>query len=131
MKALTLLVLIAMCGFVMNVNAAAAAREAPSAAIDRITLIYMNHKIYPNGSVECEPKVVGARSLVGCWNLTSNGKSSPQIWLYESDQFKPVNGSARQLAETKFSNESGIAEMKLPLPADIDVGSVVESFKHS
>ncbi|MHC8399476.1 hypothetical protein ACYZTX_08275 [Pseudomonas sp. MDT1-17] len=128
MKALILLVPFAALALVMNANAAEAAAEAPSAAIDRITLIYMNHKVFPKGAVECDSKVIGARSMVGCWNVTLNGKSAPQIWLYEADKFKPVNGSARQLAETKFSTESDIAVMKLPLPADINVGSVVESF---
>ena len=129
MKVLNLLVPIAMLALVMNANAAEAADKAPSAAIDRITLIYMNHKIYPKGSVECEPKVIGTRSMVGCWNLTLDGKSAPHIWLYDDGKFKPVNGSARQLAETKFSAESDIAVMKLPLPSDIDVGTALESFK--
>ncbi|KQZ80650.1 hypothetical protein [Pseudomonas sp. Root562] len=126
MKALSLLVPLAMLAVVTN---ASAAEKAPSAAIDRITLMYLNHKIYPNGAVECDSKVVGDRSMVGCWNLTMNGKSAPQVWLYETDKFKPVNGSARQLAETKFANEPDIAVMKLPLPADINVGSAVEGFK--
>jgi hypothetical protein len=129
MKLLNLFAPIAVVAIVMNVNAAVAADKAPSAAIDRITLIYMNHKVYPKGSVECESKVVGSRSMIGCWNYTLNGNSPPQVWLYEADKFKPVNGSARQLAETKFSSESDITVMKLPLPSDIDVGSVVESFK--
>jgi len=129
MKLLNLFAPIAMVAMVMNANAAEAADKAPSAAIDRITLIYMNHKVYPKGSVECESKVVGSRSMIGCWNYTLDGKSPPQVWLYEAEKFKPVNGSARQLAETKFSSESDIAVMKLPLPSDIDVGSVVESFK--
>lgn len=128
MKALISLVPFAMLALVMNANAAEPAREAPSAAIDRITLIYLNHKIYQNGSVECDSKVVGARSMVGCWNLTLNGKSAPHIWLYDAGKFKSVSGNARQLAQGKFSNESDIAVLPLPLPADIDVGSTVESF---
>ncbi|UVM48342.1 hypothetical protein LOY38_18345 [Pseudomonas sp. B21-015] len=128
MKSLISLVPIAMLALVMNAHAAEAVREAPSSAIDRITLIYLDHKIYPNGSVECDSKVVGARSMVGCWNLTLNGKSSPHIWLYDAGKFKSVNGNARQLAQGKFSNEPDIAVMSLPLPADIDVGSTLESF---
>ena len=131
MKALSLLIPFAMSVLVINAIAAEPASKAPSAAIDRITLIYLNHKIYPNGAVECDSKVVGARSLVGCWNVTLNGNSTPQIWLYEAESFKAVNGSARQLAETKFSNESDIAVMKLPLPADINVMAAVESFSES
>ncbi|WP_449102170.1 hypothetical protein [Pseudomonas extremaustralis] len=129
MKLFNLFVPVAMSALVLNAIAVEAADKAPSAAIDRITLIYMNHKIYPRGSVECESKVIGTRSIVGCWNMTLDGKSPPQVWLYEADKFKPVNGSARQLAETKFSSESDIAVMKLPLPSDIDVGAVMESFK--
>jgi hypothetical protein len=41
-----------------------------------------------------------------------------------------VNGSARQMAEKKFSSESDVAVMQLPLPADIDIGSALESFKN-
>ena len=129
MKALTVLASTATLVMAMNAHATETVQEAPSAAIDRITLLYMNHKIYPSGAVVCDPKVVGARSVVGCWNLTSSGKSAPNIWPYEAGNFKSLNGSARQLAEGKFSNESGVSAMKLPLPADIDVGAVVESFK--
>lgn len=128
MKLLNLLVPIAMLALVMNANAAEAADKAPGDAIDRITLIYLNHKIYPKGSVECESKVIGARSMVGCWNMTLDGKSMPHIWLYDAGTFKPVNGSARQLAETKFSSEPDIGVMKLPLPSDINVGAALESF---
>ena len=131
MKAL--LCLIAAAGLALSVNAAAAdpVREAPGAAIDRITLIYLNHDVYPSGSVECVPKVVGSRSMIGCWNMTLGGSSSPHIWIYDSGVFKSVNGSARQLAEGKFSNEPDIAASALPLPADIDVGAALSSFKKS
>lgn len=128
MKAFALLVPATLLALVMNASAAEPAHEVPSTAIDRITLIYLNHKIYPNGSVECDSKVVGTRSMVGCWNLTLNGKSAPHIWLYDAGKFKSVNGNARQLAQGKFSNESDIAVLPLPLPADIDVGSTLESF---
>lgn len=130
MKVLTLLAPFAVSALMMNTSAVEAADKAPSAAIDRITLIYLNHKIYPNGSVQCDSKVIGDRSMIGCWNVTLNGKSAPHIWLYEAGTFKSVNGNARQMAETKFSNESDVAVMKLPLPADIDIGSALESFKN-
>lgn len=129
MKLFNLLIPVAASVLFINAGGADAAEKAPSAAIDRITLVYMNHKVYPKGSVECESKVVGNRSMIGCWNYTLDGKSPPHIWLYEAEKFKPVNGSARQLAESSFSNETDIAVMKLPLPSDIDVGAVVESFK--
>jgi len=128
MKVMSLLASVAMAVSAMTTHAADAVSEAPSAAIDRITLIYLNHKIYPNGSVECDSKVIGNRSMVGCWNLTMNGKSAPHIWLYEADKFKSVNGSARQLAEGKFSTEPDVTVVKLPLPSDINVGSAVEAF---
>ena len=128
MKLLNLLVPIAVLAMAVNAHAA---DKAPSAAVDRITLIYLNHKIYPNGSVECEPKVIGNRSMVGCWNMTLNGKSMPHVWLYDEGKFKSVNGTARQLAETKFSEEPDVAIMKLPMPSDIDIGAVLESFKNS
>lgn len=128
MKVMSLLASVAMAVSAMTTHAADAVSEAPSAAIDRITLIYLNHKIYPNGSVECDSKVIGNRSMIGCWNLTLNGKSAPHIWLYEADKFKSVNGSARQLAEGKFSSEPDVTVVKLPLPSDINVGSALETF---
>ncbi|MGZ9668051.1 hypothetical protein ACXX9E_18535 [Pseudomonas sp. GNP014] len=128
MKVMSLLASVAMSVSAMTTHAADAVSEAPSAAIDRITLIYLNHKIYPNGSVECDSKVIGNRSMIGCWNLTLNGKSAPHIWLYEADKFKSVNGSARQLAEGKFSSEPDVTVVKLPLPSDINVGSALETF---
>jgi hypothetical protein len=128
MKALSLFASVVMSFSAVTAHAVEAAREAPSAAIDRITLIYLNHKIYPNGSVECDSKVIGNRSMIGCWNLTLNGKSAPHIWLYEANKFQSVNGSARQLAEGKFSKESDVTVVKLPLPSDINVGSAVEAF---
>jgi hypothetical protein len=131
MKLLSLLVPIAMLALVTNIVAAEAADKAPDGAIDRITLIYLNHKIYPNGAVACDSKVVGTRSMVGCWNESLNGKSSPHIWLYDAGKFMSVNGSARQLAEGKFSSESDIGVMPLPLPADINVGATLASFTKS
>lgn len=115
--------------FAVNAAAAEPQREAPSAAIDRITLIYMNHDVYPSGAVECNAKVIGSRSMVGCWNVTLNGKSAPHIWLYEAAVFKSVNGSARQLAQGKFSREPDVAALTLPLPGDIDVAAALEIFK--
>lgn len=128
MKVLSLLGSIAIAISAVTANATEAVGEAPSAAVDRITLIYMNHKIYPNGSVECNPKVIGNRSMIGCRNLTLNGMSPPHVWLYEAGKFKSVNGSARQLAEGKFSQEPDVTVVKLPLPSDINVGAAVESF---
>lgn len=130
MKAFTLLLSIAMAALVMNANAAEPAQKAPRAAIDRITLIYLNHKIFPNGAVECDSKVIGVRSMVGCWNVTlDGGKSVPHIWLYDAGKFKSVNGKARQMAEGKFSTESDVAVMPLPLPADIDISAAMTSFQ--
>lgn len=131
MKALISFVPIALLVLVMNANAAETVSAAPSGAIDRITLIYLNHKIYPNGAVVCDSKVVGNRSMVGCWNESLNGNSSPHIWLYEAGKFMSVNGSARQLAQGRFSSESDIGAMPLPLPADINVGSTLVSFTKS
>lgn len=128
MKVLCLLGSIAIAISAVTATATEAVGEAPSAAVDRITLIYMNHKIYPNGSVECNPKVIGNRSMIGCRNLTLNGMSPPHVWLYEAGKFKSVNGSARQLAEGKFSQEPDVTVVKLPLPSDINVGAAVESF---
>jgi hypothetical protein len=128
MKALISLVCLALAGLTVQSHAAVPAQEAPSSVVDRITLIYLDHKIYPDGAVECEPKVVGARSMIGCSNVTLNGRSMPHLWLYDSGKIKSINGKARQLAEGPFSNEPEISVMPLPLPADIDVGAALSAF---
>ena len=105
-------------------------RQVPQSALDRITLIYINHKIYANNPVDCVSKVFGVRSVVGCMASTLNGPSDPHVWLYEKGKFKSLNGSARGLAQTKLSNEADISVMTLPLPKDIDVENIVDSFKN-
>ncbi|QXH96114.1 hypothetical protein HU749_006925 [Pseudomonas ogarae] len=122
------LVCLALMGLAVQSHAAESPQEAPSSVIDRLTLIYLDHKIYPAGAVECEPKVVGARSMIGCSNVTLNGTSMPHLWLYESGKIKSINGKARQLAEGTFANEPEISVMPLPLPADIDVGATLSAF---
>lgn len=128
MKASISLVCFAMAVLAVHTYAAEPAREAPSSVIDRLTLIYLDHKIYPNGAVECEPKVIGARSMIGCSNVTLSGKSVPHLWLYDSGKIKSINGKARQLAEGEFANEPEISTMTLPLPSDIDVGATLSAF---
>lgn len=115
-----------------RISAAAAdiaRREVPQAALDRITVIYLNHKIFSDNPVVCTSKVFGQRSMVGCKATRIDGSSAPHVWLFEGQKFKSVNGTARSLAETRFSNEPDIDVMSLPLPADIDVMAVVDSFK--
>lgn len=110
-------------------EAAIAARQVPNDALDKITLVYMKHKVYAKGSVDCTSKMIGERSIIGCRNNSLDGKSALHIWEYSGGKFKSLNGSARGLAETKFSNEPLIEVAPLPLPADIDVGAIVEQFK--
>lgn len=110
---------------------AIAVRQVPNSALDAITLIYMKHKVYANGSVDCTSKVMGERSIVGCRNNSLDGKSAAHIWEYVDGKFRSLNGSARTLAETKFSNEQLIEVTPLPLPADINIGAIVEQFKNA
>lgn len=112
-----------------SIAAGAAERRVPQAALDEIELLYISHKIYPRGGVACDPKYFELRSVVGCWNVTLDGKSAPHLWLYQGGKFKSLNGPARGLAETKFSNERNIEVSKLPLPSDIDVGAIFEAFE--
>lgn len=106
-----------------------AKREVPQGALDKLTLIYINHKVFSDNPVVCISKVIGQRSMVGCSANLVGGNSAPHVWLFEGEKFKSINGTARGLAETQFSNEPDIAAMKLPLPSDIDVAAAVESFK--
>lgn len=128
MKAPISFVFFVMAVLTVHAQAAEPAREAPGSVIDRLTLLYLNHKIYPDGAVECEPKVVGARSMIGCSNVTLGGRSVPHLWLYDSGKIKSINGKARQLAEGAFANEPEISVTPLPLPADIDVGKTLNAF---
>lgn len=102
--------------------------DVPSEAIDRITRLYLNHKIYPNDPTLCEAKRVGGRDMVGCRAQRWGGDSQVQVWEYSQGKFKPINGSARTLAEGKFANESDVKLSPLPLPSDIDVEAAVKAF---
>jgi len=102
--------------------------DIPSEAIDRITLLYLNHKIYPNDPTFCEPKRVGGRDMIGCRAQQWGGYSQVHVWEYSQGKFKSINGSARTLAEGKFSNESAVVVSPLPLPSDINVDAVVKAF---
>jgi len=106
-------------------------KEAPRAAIDEITLLYLKHKVYADGSVSCTPKVIGSRSYVGCVGVRVGATSAPQVWEYAGGKFKSINGTASGKASTTFSNESVIEVSPLPLPSDIDVSAIVEQFKKS
>lgn len=102
--------------------------DVPSAAIDRITMLYLNHKIYPNDPTLCEPKRVGGRDMVGCRAQQWGGYSQVHVWEYSQGKFKSINGSARTLAEGKFANENDVEASPLPLPSDINVDTVVKAF---
>ncbi len=102
--------------------------SVPSKAIDQITLLYLNHKVYPNDPTVCEAKRVGARDMIGCSAQGWGGNSQIHIWEYSQGKFKSINGSARSLAETKFSNEGAVEVSPLPLPSDIKVDEVVKAF---
>lgn len=100
----------------------------PAKALDEITLLYINHKIYPNDPTVCEAKRIGARDMVGCHARGWGGDSQVHVWEYSKGKFKSINGSARSLAETKFSNEGAVEVSPLPLPSDIKVDKVVKAF---
>ncbi|TFF37433.1 hypothetical protein [Pseudomonas sp. RIT623] len=100
----------------------------PAKAIDEITLLYINHKIYPNDPTVCEAKRIGSRDMVGCRAQGWGGDSQVHVWEYSKGKFKSINGSARSLAETKFSNEGAVEVSPLPLPSDIKVDEVVKAF---
>ena len=102
--------------------------DIPSEAIDKITLLYLNHKIYPNDPTLCEPKRIGGRDMVGCRAQQWGGYSQVHVWEYSQGKFKSINGSARTLAEGKFANEGVIEVSPLPLPSDINVDAVVKAF---
>lgn len=108
-----------------------AVKEAPSPALDQITLLYLKHKVYADGSVSCTPKVIGSRSYVGCDGGRVGATSAPQVWEYAGGKFKSINGTASDKASTIFSNENLIEVSPLPLPPDIDVSAIVEQFKKS
>lgn len=97
--------------------------------IDKITLLYLKHKIYAKGAIDCVPAVIGGRDMIGCWSQSLDGRSNVHVWEYAGGKFKSINGSASGVAETKFSNEGVVELSSLPLPSDIDVGAIVEFFK--
>lgn len=100
----------------------------PAEAVDQLTLLYINHRIYPDLTVDCRPKTFGDRVMVGCRGYGLGRKSSVHVWNYADGKFWSINGNASSLAGTKFSGEKLVAVTPLPLPSDIDVGKIVEEF---
>lgn len=109
--------------------ATACTEDVPSADLDKLTLAYLNAKVYAGGAVSCRPKKLGERIFVGCRNETLDGKSQVQLWLYEGGVFNSVNGSARTQAEGRFAGNPAIGVMPAPLPADIDIPAVLAEYK--
>ncbi len=105
------------------------AAGVPSADMDKITLSFINAKIYAGGAVNCRDKEIGQRVYVGCQNRRMSGNSQISLWLYESGIFKSLNGTARGFAEGALAGQKHIAVMPLPVPADIDFGAAMAAFK--
>lgn len=118
-----------MCFAAVLVSASAHAGGVPSADMDKITLSFINAKIYAGGAVNCRDKEIGQRVYVGCQNRRMSGNSQISLWLYESGIFKSLNGTARGFAEGALSGQKHIAVMPLPVPADIDFGAAMAAFK--
>lgn len=110
-------------------SSAAMAASVPSADMDKITLSFLNAKVYAGGAVSCRDKEIGGRLYVGCLNRTLGGNSQVSLWLYEGGVFKSLNGTARTFAEGKLAGPPHIKTMPLPLPKDIDIGAALSAFK--
>lgn len=79
-------------------EAATARSGVPGDAIDKITLLYINHDVYPSSSIICKSKLIGGRGMVGCRANKVGQQSNIHIWMYSRGTFWSVNGSARSLA---------------------------------
>lgn len=101
----------------------------PSEEVDKLTLAFLNAKIYAGGAVSCNPKKVNERAYVGCYNKSLDGMSKVSLWLYEDGVFKAVNGTARTFAEGRFSGNSAVGVLPVPIPADIKIDEVMAAFK--
>ena len=101
----------------------------PSNEVNKLTLAFLNANIYPNAAVECEPAKIAERLYVGCYGMKLNGHSNISLWLYEEHIFKAVNGTARQFAESKFSDEAFVGVLPLPIPEDIKINEAIAVFK--
>ncbi|BBL25358.1 hypothetical protein [Comamonas terrigena] len=110
-------------------SSAAMAASVPSADMDKITLSFLNAKVYAGGAVSCRDKEIGDRLYVGCLNRSLGGNSQVSLWLYEGGVFKSLNGTARGFAEGKLAGQPHIKTMPLPLPKDIDFGAAMSAFK--
>jgi len=110
-------------------SAGALASGVPSADLDKITLSFINAKIYQGGAVSCRDKQIGDRIYVGCQNRSLGGNSQLSLWLYEGGVFKSLNGTARGFAEGPLAGQAHIATMPLPLPSDINFGAAMAAFK--
>ena len=110
-------------------SACSSGTGVPSADMDKITLSFLNAKIYAGGAVSCKDGQLAERLYVGCQNRSLDGGSSVSLWLYEDGIFKSVNGTARGFAEGPLAGQSHIATMPLPLPADIDIAAAMAAVK--
>lgn len=118
--------LLCLAASVLSVSVHAAG--VPSADMDKITLSFINSKIYQAGAVNCRDKEIGKRIYVGCQNRKIGSSSQLSLWLYEGGVFKSVNGTARGFAEGRLAHQKHIAVMPLPLPDDVDIGSAMAAF---
>jgi len=115
--------------FISALLSGCAESSVPSEDVDKLTLAFLNAKVYAGGAVVCEPKEVQDRAYVGCYNKSLDGTSKVSLWLYEGGVFKAVNGTARTFAEGRFSGNPAVGVLPLPIPADIKIDAVLKSFE--
>ena len=101
----------------------------PSEQVDKLTLAFLDAKVYASGAVVCEPKKVAERAYVGCSNKSLDGQSKVSLWLYEDGIFKAVNGTARTFSEGRFSGNAAVGVLPVPIPVDIKIDEVMAAFK--
>lgn len=92
---------------------------------DSLTLAYLDAKIYPDAAINCRVKFITGREIIGCKAIALKGNSNLHLYNYSNGKFYALNGTARQIVETYFSNRDDILLADLPLPNDIDISNIL------
>lgn len=105
---------------------APAVSKASMEEVDKLTLAYLNGKVFPSGAVVCKSEVLDGYVFIGCKNRQLGGESAVRLWVLKEGEYLAVNGSARQDLE-RLPSAGHLKEMPLPLPASINIEEAIKA----
>lgn len=105
---------------------APAVSKASMEEVDKLTLAYLNSKVFPSGAVVCKSEVLDGHVFIGCKNRQLGSESAVRLWVLKEGEYLAVNGSARQDLE-RLPSVGHLKEMPLPLPASINIEEALKA----